>query len=84
MPQSSVSDRIENPTTRKLLREADLELAWWERIDFELLARARELRTVAAEIRRARVEFDAKLFFVVVCGPSKAGKSTLMRSLART
>lgn len=42
-----------------------------------------KLSEIIYKLNRARKEFDASLFFVLVVGPTKSGKSTLVNLLAR-
>lgn len=42
-----------------------------------------KLSEIIYKLKRARKEFDASLFFVLVVGPTKSGKSTLVNLLAR-
>jgi len=76
-------ESFRNDATRALLSQADSILEAWNQLSFTSAMEANTLRQAAAGLVRARREFEAKLFFVVVFGPLKAGKSTLANALAR-
>lgn len=68
--------------TSELLRLVDEVLLQRQRYDFGNALHGNELEQLWREIDRARRQFDSKLFFIVVFGPLKAGKSTLTNALA--
>lgn len=72
------AETIRTDATREMLAAVDEFLLANEAVQTDF-----ELKNVVVRIRRARREFDATLFFVVVCGPLKAGKSTLVNAFAR-
>ncbi len=75
-------DNVRTKETRTLLERVDGVLAEWRKFDFGGCLDATELERVVRNIDRAHRQFDSKLFFVVIFGPLKAGKSTLTNALA--
>jgi len=78
---SMVSDSTPNAnqsTKEKMISKLDFLLEKYQDIDFN-----NELITVIKQLRRKRKEFDATRFFVLVVGPVKSGKSTLVNIFAR-
>ena len=73
---------IRTEETRSLLRTIDGILRQWHELPFRDTLDSSALEQIRRDIDRARRQFDAKLFFVVVFGPLKAGKSTLTNALA--
>ena len=75
---------MRSSVTERLLEKLDGEClpAWRTQLAPDL-SHAAELRSIIDGISRARLEFDSKLFFIVVFGPVKSGKSTLVNALAR-
>lgn len=82
--RDDTANRMRTPETQELL----------DHLDHHVLPRWAEFRAggtdhrellipVIDALHRARREFDSKLFFIVVFGPLKSGKSTLVNSLAR-
>ena len=65
-----------------MLELVDGVLTQWRKFDFTNTLDASGLAQVTRNMDRARRQFDSKLFFVVVFGPLKAGKSTLTNALA--
>ena len=65
-----------------MLQQVDSVLAQWRKFDFSNALDAVGLEQVTRNMDRARRQFDSKLFFVVIFGPLKAGKSTLTNTLA--
>lgn len=55
----------------------------WEKRLVESPRTRASLEPILEKLKRARREFDSRLFFVVIFGPVKSGKSTLVNSLAR-
>lgn len=80
MTEPTVSIRTD--ATRTLLQQLDAVLIQWRRLPFLEAWHGTALEQMSREIDRARRQFDSKLFFVVVFGPLKAGKSTLTNALA--
>jgi hypothetical protein len=78
------SENIRTAETVALLKAAEELLSDWAVRDFSRATESGSLRGVVTRLQRARKQFDSKLFFVVVFGPLKAGKSTLTNALART
>ena len=76
------SASIRTKETQALLEQVDGVLTQWRKFDFSRCLDAGELDQDARNIDRARRQFDSKLFFVVIFGPLKAGKSTLTNTLA--
>lgn len=76
------SASIRTKETQALFQQLDGVLMEWRKFDFSRCLDAAELEQVARNIDRARRQFDSKLFFVVIFGPLKAGKSTLTNTLA--
>lgn len=76
------SDKIRKKETTTLLQQVDTSLNQCRNLDFKDTLDAVEMEKVVHGIDRARRQFDAKLFFVVIFGPLKAGKSTLTNTLA--
>ncbi len=68
--------------TQVLLRQMDEVLEKYAGTDFSKALHGPQLEQVWRSIHRARRQFDSKLFFIVVFGPLKAGKSTLTNALA--
>jgi hypothetical protein len=68
--------------TSTLLQALDSVLEAWRDLPLGNALGACALERLVREIDRARRQFDSKLFFVVVFGPLKAGKSTLANALA--
>jgi len=77
------ADRPQGAMTVELLRELDRFLEEFGDTDQYKQFRdyGRFLAHAVEEIRTARKEWDARVFLVVVCGPVKAGKSTLVNLL---
>lgn len=73
---------IRTKETHALLQQADSVLKQWRTFDFGRCFDAAELEQITRNLDRARRQFDSKLFFVVIFGPLKAGKSTLTNTLA--
>src|SRR5437016_2934997 len=76
------SDNIRTRETHALLRHVDSALTQWRKFEFTTAVDSSKLEEIRRSMDRARRQFDAKLFFVVIFGPLKAGKSTLMNALA--
>ena len=76
------SDSIRTDATRNLLNQVDGVLSQWQSFDFTNALDATGLAQITRNVDRARRQFDSKLFFVVIFGPLKAGKSTLTNTLA--
>jgi len=76
------SDSIRTKETQTLLQQLDGVLTEWRKFDSNRCLDAAELEQIVRNIDRARRQFDSKLFFVVIFGPLKAGKSTLTNTLA--
>lgn len=55
----------------------------WDGLEHAGAVRTDRILEILDPLKRARREFDSKLFFIVVFGPLKSGKSTLVNSLAR-
>jgi hypothetical protein len=73
---------IRTEATRALLQRVDAVLSQWRKLPFNDALTASILEQTCQDVDRARRQFDSKLFFVVVFGPLKAGKSTLTNALA--
>ena len=71
-----------NTPTQELLAKTAEELETLAALDLEGAYQSPQLSGVLRELDRARRQFDSKLFFIVVFGPVKAGKSTLANALA--
>jgi hypothetical protein len=65
-----------------LLQAMDGVLGPWQRLDFSRCLDSRRLVQVVRNTARSRNQFGSKLFFVVIVGPLKSGKSTLTSALA--
>ncbi len=76
------SSTVRTPETQNLLNGIDAALQDWKSIDLDPIFASAEFKQLICDIDRARRQFDSKLFFVVVFGPLKAGKSTLANALA--
>jgi len=76
------TDAARTEATKRLLQQIDGVLVQWRKFDFSRCLDATALEQVVRNLGRARRQFDSKLFFVVVFGPLKAGKSTLTNALA--
>jgi GTPase Era involved in 16S rRNA processing len=73
------SQNISNTEADRMKQKLDSFLEEYENsVDF-----SNELRQVIKKVRRCRKEFDATRFFVLVVGPVKSGKSTLVNIFAR-
>src|ERR1700733_7431032 len=75
-------ETLRTEATKVALRKADEAVNAWATLDFNPARERRVLQKIVASIRRARKQFDSKLFLVVIFGPLKAGKSTLTNCLA--
>lgn len=83
VPKSSdIASSIRTKETQSLLQLVDAVLIRWRKFDFSRCLEAAELEQIVRSMDRARRQFDSKLFFVVIFGPLKAGKSTLTNTLA--
>ncbi|OQB93525.1 MAG: GTPase Era [Verrucomicrobia bacterium ADurb.Bin118] len=80
--QNPEATKLRTPQTEILLKELDAVIESWRKLDFTQSLRNTRLELVMRNIDRARRQFDSKLFFVVIFGPLKAGKSTLTNALA--
>lgn len=80
MNQPSADIRTE--ATKYLLEIVDSVITQWKIFDFSNALDAEGLKQIFRNMDRARRQFNSKLFFVVVFGPLKAGKSTLTNVLA--
>ena len=70
--------------TEKLLEQLDQEcLPHWRGSLPDGADHSAQFRGIINSISRSRLEFDSRLFFIVVFGPVKSGKSTLVNVLAR-
>jgi len=76
------TDTARTEVTKRLLQQIDGILDQWRKFDFSRCLDAVELDQVVRNMDRARRQFDSKLFFLVIFGPLKAGKSTLTNTLA--
>ena len=79
---SSQPAAIRTKETQILIENADSVLNQWRQLSFHNAVDSPGLEQIVRDIDRARRQFDSKLFFVVVFGPLKAGKSTLTNALA--
>lgn len=79
---SHPSSTIRTKETNILLRQVDDTVLECQRLVFNNALDAVDIETIVRGIDRAKRQFDAKLFFVVIFGPLKAGKSTLTNTLA--
>ena len=77
-----VPNQIRTTQTVALLGQIDAVLDQWRSFDFNYVSDAAHWEQLVRNIDRARRQFDSKLFFVVIFGPLKAGKSTLTNTLA--
>jgi hypothetical protein len=73
---------IRTEETKTLLQLIDSILGQWHGFPLRDTLDSAALEQIVRDIDRARRQFDGKLFFVVVFGPLKAGKSTLTNALA--
>jgi len=64
------------------LQQIDNILKRWQKLDLINTFNSAHFESIMVDIDRARRQFDSKLFFIVVFGPLKAGKSTLTNALA--
>ena len=69
---------VNQSTKKEMIRKLDLLLEKYQNENFN-----NELISVIKQLRRKRKEFDATRFFVLVVGPVKSGKSTLVNIFAR-
>ena len=76
------SSTVRTPETQNLLNGLDIALQDWKSLNLNAVLDSTVLRQLICDLDRARRQFDSKLFFVVVFGPLKAGKSTLTNALA--
>jgi len=76
------SSIIRTNHTRIFLQQIDNILKHWQTLDFKNTFNSANFESIIIDIDRARRQFDSKLFFIVVFGPLKAGKSTLTNALA--
>jgi hypothetical protein len=77
-----VPNQIRTEQTLVLLEQIDAILERWRGFDFSNVFGAADWEQLVRNIDRGRRQFDSKLFFVVIFGPLKAGKSTLTNALA--
>jgi Dynamin family len=69
-------------STRHLLEKLGPALRSLQEVPLQGAYQGNQLSGIVREIDRAQRQFDSKLFFVVIFGPVKAGKSTLTNALA--
>lgn len=81
---TTVADNVRTPETRKMLDQAEAFLEEFDVAKLDHLCHSAAIKDVLGKIRNAWLEFDAKLFFLAVFRPLKAGKSTLVNVLARS
>ena len=79
---SNPSENVRTDPTKHLVEKLKDEYKIWKRIDFKSVLHADELGKISRDIGRAIDRFKSELFFIVVFGPLKAGKSTLTNALA--
>lgn len=75
---SNSTPNANQSTKKEMIGKLDFLLGKYQNMDFN-----DELLTVIKQLRRKRKEFDATRFFVLVVGPVKSGKSTLVNIFAR-
>jgi hypothetical protein len=76
------SSNIRTQATQMLLQRLDCVLDQWRKLEFNDALNPCGLEQIRRNLDRSRRQFDSKLFFVVIFGPLKAGKSTLTNTLA--
>ncbi len=79
---SQLSSTLRTKETNLLLQTVDASLGQCKKLNFTNALGSVDIESVVRTVDRARLQFEAKLFFVVIFGPLKAGKSTLTNALA--
>lgn len=77
-----IQSRHRQSKTERFLHELDPNLAKLASVPLDGAFSADALAETLRNLKRARLQFDSALFFVVLFGPVKAGKSTLTNALA--
>ena len=76
--------KLDAQRVKSMLRSIDDEIfPSWSRLLANAESTREELAPALEGVERARREFDSKLFFAVIFGPVKSGKSTLVNSMTR-
>lgn len=75
--------KYSNSHVETLLNELDQFLQKQKKQSVQSLRNTKTISSLLTDIERSRKEFDSTLFFVVIFGPLKAGKSTMVNALAR-
>jgi GTPase SAR1 family protein len=75
--------RLRLDVTKSVLRDVENFLAKYTEMDFSPYKNGDGIKDCLSGLKRAAKEFEANLFLVVVVGPLKAGKSTMVNCLAR-
>lgn len=83
MNKGRLSTENRTQATQDMLNEVGNFLDEYEHLNFENIKQSQSIKHSIKKIVRAQREFMANLFFVVVFGPVKSGKSTFVNSLAR-